>query len=130
MAATKTEAKAAVETKTQAIPPIAPAMNQSANLDAHTLDLQRREAIRQKKIPELRKCLNPEYAATAEARKGVSEYRVSCVINVMEPNNQHATGKEEVVSAQNEDEAWAKFCDRIKTWPSPKWCERKIEKLN
>lgn len=31
--------------------------------------------------------------------------------------------------ARDPDEAWAKFCDAHKTWPSPKYSQRKIEKI-
>ena len=100
-----------------------------ADVDAHQADLIRRAARRQEMMPELRRCLNPEYASRREAQKGVYDFKVSCIINVVERGNHSPADFTEVVSAKDEDEAWAKFCDRIQRWPGPKYCERKIEKL-
>ena len=100
-----------------------------ADIDAHQADLARRAAIRQEKVPELRRCLDPEYASRREAQKGIFDFKVSCIINVVERGNHSPADFTEVISAKDEREAWAKFCDRIQRWPGPKYCERKIERL-
>jgi hypothetical protein len=86
---------------------------------------------RAKKRPVLRKCLDPEVAADYEQQKPKYEYRVSCTY--ARPNDrgrleQHTETHN--ITAQNEKDAWALFCDKIQTWPSPSACvDRTIEKL-
>ena len=94
---------------------------------------ERKKALAKKQKehqPFLRKCLDPEFAAQNEARKPVYQYRVRCSFDrknskgKMEQIDESAT-----VLAQNEADAWAKFCDKIEAWPSPHVCERMIKKL-
>ena len=93
---------------------------------AHKADMKRRAEARAKKQPKLREMLNADAAADEEAVKGKRKYEVSCTINERSGSKMTSGEKTGVVSAQNEDDAWAVFCDQMGTWPSPKWCDRKI----
>jgi hypothetical protein len=77
-------------------------------------------------MPILRACLNPEIAAEYEARKGTRRYKVSFLDNPVSGSGERIT---EIINARDADEAWAKACDKVKQWPSPKWCDRKIEEI-
>ena len=101
---------------------LAPGTQMAADVDAHQADLERRAKEREKKQPELMRCLDPDYAAKKEAQKPTYRYRVTCTTQRPTPQSY-----DETVEAKDESEAWAKFCDRIRTWPGPKYCNRKIE---
>ena len=103
---------------------LAPGTQMAADVDAHQADLERRAKEREKKQPELMRCLDPDYAAKKEVQKPVYRYRVSCSVQRPRPQDYCET-----VEAKSEADAWAKFCDKIRTWPSPKYCGRKIEKV-
>jgi len=88
-----------------------------------------REKIR-KNRPEHMRCLDAQYAAQVEAKKPKYQYEVSCVLADKTSGKRIVTEPKETVSAKNENEAWAIFCDTIKAWPSPNACDRKIRKLD
>ena len=82
-----------------------------------------------KNRPLMRKCLDAEFAARLESRKSTWEFTVTA--EIQQPNKK---GKlefktyEETVRARSEADAWAHFCDKIETYPSPHACQRTIVK--
>jgi len=85
---------------------------------------------RARKRPLQMECLDYERAAEFEQRKPRHEYQVTCTYQ--RPNDRGRLEKhtdQHVVKAQSPNEAWALFCDKIETWPSPTSCEREIKKL-
>jgi hypothetical protein len=90
------------------------------NLDDHNKDMETREGTRRKKRPLLLDCLDPTVAKFHEDRKEIWEWRVH--VKLFRP----AKGKQQArmepfdtqVVAQNEQDAWALFCDTIEEWPS------------
>ena len=78
---------------------------------------------------ELNRCLDPVYAAQVEAAKPRYDYEVSCMLTERVSGKRIQKTPTERVTAQNENEAWAIFCDTIKSWPSPHSCNRVIKKL-
>lgn len=91
----------------------------------------RRAEEREKKRSLQRRCLDPEVAAEFEAKKPRYEFKVRCTYE--RPNEKgrlESKTEEHTIIAQNERDAWAIFCDRIQTWPSPAACEREIKRLS
>ena len=108
---------------------VAPKPKETVSLDQHEKNMA---AIREKqdaKQPELRKMLDPDYASEIETRKPRGQYRVTCAINDRHGGKMVSEEKTGVVTAQNEDQAWKKLCDQMRHWPSPRHCDRKIEKV-
>lgn len=113
----------------------------AVDVDAHQKDLTRRQRERDERCPleeRLRLC-SPVYAREVEEKKPLFKFTVTAVTyerRKPEINSRHddfefdaADGAGEmytprsrkgVVVAQNEQDAWAMFCDRIGEWPSPK----------
>lgn len=97
----------------------------------HASDKTERQAERDRRRAEARRALDPEYAAQAEARKPLYEWKVACTYS--RPN---AKGKMETISAshqviaQDEKTAWALYCDKIGVSPGRHSCDLRIEQLN
>lgn len=102
-----------------------------ANVDAHRDDMERRRAEQLKKRSKLLKCLDPITAAQYEARKALYEFKVECELFRPAAKKRRAgTEKfDEQVVAQNEQDAWAMFCDKIGEWPSRRDSNAKITRL-
>lgn len=104
---------------------------QPAVWEDHEADKAARRAEREKRRPELRRVLEPEQAAQAEARKPLYEWKVSCTYT-----RPGAKGKMETISAshqviaQSERDAWAFFCDKIGAWPGRHSCDLRIDQLS
>lgn len=87
-------------------------------LTEHQADMARRQKERDAKTPLLRQCLNPAFAAAQEAEKPVYKFRVQAKFDLITDGKLEAVEMDEEVSAQNESDAWAAACDRLKVWPS------------
>lgn len=87
-----------------------------------------RKRIKERK-PELDKCLNADYAARVEAQKPMFDYEVSATINSRKEGRMRSERRTQNVTAQNEDTAWAMFCDLTQAWPAPNSCDRTIKKV-
>jgi len=98
--------------------------------DDYTAEKVERQVARDKRHKELRKCLDPEYAERMEKRKAVYTFLVDCTWNEKDDKGRHQTktAKHEFM-AQNETDAWAMFCDKIKHWPSRSACDFTIKNL-
>lgn len=84
----------------------------------------------EKARPRLNKCLSAASAAQYEARKPAWTWRVEA--SYMRQDGKGRLTEEKYsreVVAQNEQDAWAIFCDAIEDWPSPHRCETKITNL-
>ncbi|QDU55782.1 hypothetical protein [Aeoliella mucimassa] len=91
------------------------------DVDAHTADLQRRAAEREKKQQVLEDCLDPEVAARHELKKQRFRWRVAGTLRrAVGSGRFSAEEKVTVVVAENEDQAWAQSCDVWGVWPSRK----------
>lgn len=109
--------------------------NAPVDLPMHEADKARRAAERLKKKPLLDQCCDPEFAARTEARKAVYEWKVSAKFMRKQPD---ARGREklqtieheEKVTAHNETDAWAMFCDAIGRSVSPNEGTHTITRLN
>jgi hypothetical protein len=98
-------------------------------LDAHRADMQRRAAEREAKRDELRKCLNPAYAAQCEMAKPRYLFSVKAEwVGIGKAGRSTDFSGELNIVAQNENEAWAVFCDRLQVSPSRRDCKVKIKK--
>ena len=103
---------------------------QVINLDTHQADLARRKAERDERTPyeeRLRLC-NPVYAAELEMRKPQYKYVVKCTFHQQDVKTGifgERLAERELIAA-NDADAWAKFCDAVQTWPSPKTPRREI----
>lgn len=98
--------------------------------EEHHEKMERRRKEREKHRDIQRRCLDPEEAAREEARKPRYDYEVTCKYTRQNKDGHIENKKEtEIVNARDENEAWARFCDKIKTWPSPHYCEREINRL-
>lgn len=85
--------------------------------------MARRQAIIDAKRDEMLKCLRPKYARAKELAKPVYMWTVSVkwYTSVDDENGKHRNvfrEEQETVAAQNESDAWARFCDKIGEWPS------------
>jgi hypothetical protein len=102
-----------------------------ANIGEWQADRDRRAAERKAKRPQLLECLDPSVAKYWEDRKDVWEWQFT--IEMWRP----ATGKQRAhretinrnVVAQNQQEAWAVFCDLIGEWPSFRDSQVQIKRL-
>lgn len=77
------------------------------------------------------KCLDPIVAASYEAKKPVFEWKVE--VELFRPAGKKGRAKTEKLTeqvvAQNENTAWAIFCDKIGEWPSPRNSNATITQL-
>lgn len=105
-----------------------PDIRKPADLAEHQADLELRKEEREAKRETLRKCIDPKYAAKLEQLKPEYEYKVWCKYPKQTPKGVTWTEIEKEVIGQNDNDAWAKFCDEIGAWPSPSASERKITK--
>ena len=95
--------------------------------DDYQAEKAARKAAQDKKQPALRKMLDWRAASQAEARKPIFEWTVTCKYSRRDKKGrvqQHSETRE--VVSQNEDGAWAAFCDSIEEWPGPNSGERTI----
>jgi hypothetical protein len=92
----------------------------SIDLDRHRKDLERRGAERAAKRQILDDCTNPYVAAEHEMKKPVYRW----VVKATWLDSKHQFEGEETVSAQDEAEAWSRFCDRLGHWPSRRNCRQ------
>lgn len=99
------------------------------SLEQHEKNMVELKKKQDAKQPELRKMLDPEYASEIETRKPRVQYRVSCTLNDRHGGKMVSEEKTGVITAQSPDQAWKKFCDQMRHWPSPSYCNRKIEKV-
>lgn len=89
------------------------------DLDAHRVDMARRQAERDKKRDVLRACIQPAVAAQYEIEKPVFEFTVEAAWLGPGPDGPGQWGPfSRKVAAQNENDAWARFCDAIDHFPS------------
>lgn len=85
---------------------------------------------RAQKRPLQLACLDFETAMEHEVRKPRFQYEVTCTYQRPDERGRLVKHTEKhTVKAHNETEAWAMFCDKIQTWPSPNSCERSIKQL-
>lgn len=105
------------------------------NEDAHNEDKALRAKAREAKQSVLDECLDPVKAAEHDVRKPRYYYTVSATWSV--PNIDKRTGAQvgvkqkteaRKVVAQDENEAWATFCDATSDWPSRRTAKPKIER--
>jgi hypothetical protein len=104
---------------------------QAPDAEAHRSDLEKRREAQLKKRPKLLKCLDPITAAQYETKKALYEYKVECEIFRPADKKRRATTEAvtEQVVAQNDNDAWAMFCDKIGQWPSRRDSNAKITRL-
>lgn len=90
------------------------------DLEKHNADMDRREAEHKAKRKRLLDCLDPTVAKRYEDRKTIWEWRVET--RLFRPAKgkvqAHMENFDRTVVAQNENDAWAIFCDTIGEWPS------------
>jgi hypothetical protein len=102
----------------------------AVDLDTHLADMRRRQAEIDAKREEMIKCTNPAYARQKELEKPQFVWTIECEWYA------HAGGKKGIVQfhrkasvvAQNENDAWSAFCDKIQCWPSRRDVKLKIRK--
>lgn len=103
-----------------------------ANWETYEAEKAERAAAKAAKRPLQLKCLDAETAAQHEARKPLYEFEVSCTYQAPDdkrPGKLKSHTETEKVNAQNDQDAWALFCDRIGRSPSPQSCDRTIKRL-
>lgn len=117
----------ATQDKVQAAPksPYAP-----ANLDDYQAEKAARLERQKQNRKKMRKYLDGDAAAAAESKKPVYEWSVSCSIDRPDEKTgrMRTINEQRTVRAQTENEAWARFCDAIQTWPSPASVDREIKR--
>jgi hypothetical protein len=121
-----------MESATQETPALAnlPSPFQPADLDAHEADKIRRAAEREKKKPLLNRCLDPEFASQAEARKPLYEWEVEATYTRKnEKGRMEERNPKEKILAQTEQDAWALFCDKLGDRIGPHEGTHSIEQL-
>lgn len=102
-----------------------------ADVAIHEQDKIRRANERRGKQPTLRKALDPSQAAQFESAKPLLRYRIKATWHrADEKGHLNEIEKTETVSAHNENDAWAKFCDKVKDWPSRNACDHTIKQLD
>lgn len=102
-----------------------------ADLDEHNKDMARRQAEATAARPKHMECLDPTVAKFHEDRKPLYEWKVECGIFRRAVGTKPAFIEKltEQVVAQNEQDAWAMFCDKIGEWPSRRDAQPAITKL-
>lgn len=89
-----------------------------------------RAEARRAKRPLQMECLDPEKAAEYEAKKPRFTYEVNCTYRMPgEDGRLELKSDKRTVQAHNETDAWARFCDAIKHWPSRSAVELEIKKV-
>lgn len=118
------------KTKTAEYDTIAKPM-ETVSMDSHQENLEKRRAAREKNRKIQLACLDAEVAARHEAMKPVYDFEVKVTFRRPDSRGRmQAISETRMVSAKNDSEAWAKFCDSIGAWPSPHNCEvREIKQL-
>lgn len=104
---------------------------ESIDMDAHEAEKEKRYQEHLGKRNKLLRCLDPEEAKIFEQQKPIFEWSIS--VDLME-RKERGGGLEKKhyelqVVAQNADDAWAMFCDRIGKHPSRRDCLPEIKKL-
>lgn len=101
------------------------------NLKERAKERQRIRDEQLKSRPRTLDCLDPTVAKRYEDAKPLYEWRVVCKLFRPAVGKQHAhmeTMDRQVV-AQNENDAWAMFCDAIGEWPSRRDARPEISRL-
>lgn len=83
------------------------------NIDTHEADKARRAQARAKTKRFRDNCLDPTFAADAEARKPVFEFSIKC--SYMKPQEKGGVKRTELtdqIVAKTENDAWAMFSDK------------------
>ena len=103
-----------------------------ASLKAHEDKMALKRLEREEKLPEHIRCLDAEHAANIEAQKKQFRFQITCTVQEHDTKLKRMVPVEKSgeVDAQNEDDAWAKFCDKWKVRTGPKHCNRVIKKLS
>ncbi len=97
----------------------------------HQADIKARAEARTERRKELRRYLDPDVAKSAEARKPLYEWKVSCEYSRRNAKGRMETHRHtEQVIAQNETDAWAMSCDKLEVMIGPHEGDREIKKLN
>lgn len=112
-------------TQAPAEPKAAPGKNPLAPVswDDYQADKQLRAEARKAKQPLLRKCLDASAASAEEARKPRYAFTVAAKFRIQGEKGLEDFEKTMTVDAQNEDDAWALYCDRVGHHPSRAACE-------
>lgn len=89
------------------------------NIDEHQKDMARRRAEHLAKKPFLLRCIDPQFARQQELKKPMYQYTVTAEWfgNGESGAGFHGPFKREV-AAQNENDAWSRFCDSIEKFPN------------
>lgn len=97
----------------------------------HQAKMQKVREAKAARIPEMVRCLDADHAASLEARKPRQRYAIKCTVQESDPRLKRMTSVEKSgeVEAQNEDDAWAIFCDRWKVRVGPNHCNRTIQRV-
>lgn len=104
------------------------AVPSATNIDAHNADKAKRKAVRDARRDKMLMCLDGDYAAKCEMEKPRYKFTVSASWLGMNSGRRTNFNGAETVVAKNAAEAWAKFCDRLQTWPSVENVKRTITK--
>ena len=113
--------------KTDSTIMIPPESIQATVLEVHLADKAKRQARHDEMAPELQRCLDPKYAAQKELEKPAYKWTVKVKWLGRDQDGELLNvDSEQTVTAQNETDAWAMFCDKIGAWPSPLSVKRTI----
>jgi hypothetical protein len=90
------------------------------SLEERAKEKKRIKEEQNKNRPRLLDCLDPTVAKRYEDAKPLYEWRVECGIfrKATPKNHAHVEQVSKQVVAQDEDDAWAFFCDAQGEWPS------------
>src|SRR5262245_32982365 len=113
------------------VTPVLPERQTLGAMEAHERDKAERRKQFEKVRPVLTKCVDPENAARYERQKPRYVYEVTML--VMERDEKTKKIKPESytaseIKAQNDDDAWALACDKVRRWPNRRTTEHKIVK--
>ncbi len=116
------------------------------DLDLHKAEISRMKAEQDANLEERLKLCNPRHAQEAELKKSVYRWKVE--FRVIERKKEEPTKDRYAdnindndggdfrflsvtkhVDAQDEKTAWAKVCDQMGEWPSPKVAKPKFTRL-
>lgn len=90
-------------------------------LETHRKDMDRRQAERDARRPELLLCCNPAYASRRELEKPQFVWTVDVEWYSLHPQKGPVNFHRKMnVVAQTESDAWALWCDKNEVWPSPR----------
>jgi hypothetical protein len=116
------------------------------DLDSHKAAITRMKAEQDANLEERLKLCNPKYAREAEMRKPVYRWKVEFrviekkttkpvedryadTVDDGDENEFKFRTVTKTVDAQDEKGAWAKVCDQMQSWPSPKIAKPKFTKV-